>query len=238
MSQPTDITTHVEPTHQERVVIDATRAMVIQNARFSQRFDVVEKWRSPRFRKVLADIGAVVCGLGGLLAGLSVAIEWTDTGEIPWLRVGLLVLMIGLFVLFQSLDWVMKAGYRRINERLHDIARKMLRAAGERLPATVEYELNGDAIRGVWRDENGEQLASWSHELDDDAYVLAGSACFVGFDGSRKRSPSFFCYVDEESAERLRAALVSQGIEVEDIERDLMLDKDEMRPWPFEQDDA
>lgn len=222
---------HIEPEDYERARLDATRALVIQNARFSRRYDFAKKWRSPRFQKILADIGGIVSGLGALLAASSVILEWTNTEDIPWLRVGMFVLLTALFVLFQNLDRALSASYERINETLRKRAGEMLEATGERLPATVSYEVADGEIRGLWRGDE-EELASWSHELSDTTYLLVGDACLAGFDEPDKLSPAFFCFFDDEHGDQLREALEEQGASAEFIDEDLLESADNQRPWP------
>jgi hypothetical protein len=231
MSQDSDIEVAVDAADHERAVVDATRALVIQNARFSHRFDIAKKWRSPRFQKLLADFGAIVCGLGAVLAVFSIGIEWTDSGQVPWLRVGMLVLLIALFILFQNLDRVLSMGYSRVNASLRKKARLMLEATGERVPAAVSYRVEDGVIEGVWRD-GGEQVASWTHALTDSTYVLVGDACVAAFDAPEKLFPAFFCFLDDASREAVLDLLREHGAEIEQIEPALLEEADDQRPWP------
>jgi hypothetical protein len=232
MDDNNEIQLHVTPEDHDTAVLDATRALVVQNARFGDRYDVVKKWRSPRFQKTVANIGAIICGLAAILAGLSVAIEWTDAGEVPWLRVGLLVLFFVLFLVFENTERLQTAGLQRINDALALRAAKMIEGTGQRLPASVTYRMGDGEIVGRWVDAKGDELASWRHPITDETYLLAGEACLAGFDGPEQLSPAFFCYFDDDTRADLVAELGQAGASVEDIDESLLPDQVIERPWP------
>ncbi|MGM0558644.1 MAG: hypothetical protein ACQEVA_19820 [Myxococcota bacterium] len=232
MDERNEIELHVTPEDHDRALMDATRALVVQNARFGDRYDVVKRWRSPRFQKTVANIGAIVCGLAAILAGLSVAIEWTDAGEIPWLRVGMLLLFLVLFLVFQNTERLQTAGLQRINDALALRAHKMLEATGDRLPASVSYSVEDGEVVGTWTDDAAREIANWRHGITDETYILVGEKCLAGFDGPEKLSPTFFCYVDDENRTALLSELERAGASTEEIDESLLPEKVVQRPWP------
>lgn len=232
MSEEDDIRVAVDEDDYQRALVEATRAMVVQNAHFGQRFDLLKKWRSSRLQTTLANIGAIICGLAAVLAGLSVAIEWTDVGEVPWLRVSMLLLFFVLFLVFENTERLQTAGLQRINDSLNERAHAMLEGTGARLPATVEYVVDEGEIRGTWTDEEANELATWRHPITEQTYILAGATCLSGFDDNEKLTPAFFCFCDDDARGELLDALAEQGAEVEAIDQALLPEDASERPWP------
>lgn len=216
----------------QRAILDATRALVLQNARLTRRRDPFRRWRTERFEATTQKVGTIAALVGTVLAAIVVPIQWTDTGELPVLAASLLLVMVVLLVVFRNIDRIQARALRFTNDLLATRADKMLATIGKRVPATVGYAVEDGEIRGDWSD-GGELISSWSHTLNESCYGLVGEASIILFDDKDARAPVCFCFFStNEQRARLREVLEANDVTLEVLDPSLLPESTVERPWP------
>jgi hypothetical protein len=216
----------------QKAILDATRALVLQNARLSLRRDPIRRWRTKGFESTLQTVGTIAATIGIVAAATLLFLEWTDTGEVHLIGAGLLVVMVVLLFLFQNIQQIQTRALQFTNSLLAKRADAMLAGIGQRVPASVGYSIMDGEIRGGWTD-NGELVSSWSHTLKESSYALFGEASIALFDDKEARAPACFCFFSTRTqGARLREMLEANDVDTETLDASLMPESTLERPWP------
>ncbi len=210
---------------------DLTRALILQNSRFVQRFDLVSSWRTRAIESRLRRVALVLAAIGAGLSLLLVWQVWQRTGQIPALPVTLLVSMLVLFGVFLGIQQLRDWGVGRLDTMLEKRASGLLAAARGACPTRLRYTISGDELRCHAVD--GEGLKErYSRSLSGIRYALVSEFCVCMFATAKTLNPGVVLF-GEASPERagLLSALENRGVEVEQLSRDLVPETTVARAW-------
>ena len=210
---------------------DVYRALILQNSRVATRFDIAGRYRTHKVEGKLLRFGGALCGLGVVLALVLVVGRGQSLGAVQPRDVLLLAILLAIWPLFKWMPEIRQRWLGRLDGLLARRAGAQFASLRAIAPVRLRYSIGSGRVRCEELADDAPRLR-FERNLASSRYALRGNACIALFANRRKQNPNILIVVDNENVRTaVEQALGANGVEVEELQRDLLPETTVERSW-------